>query len=241
MKVFDDIAAQCKADLEFMVAKQEAALRTRFSSLVREYKNDQCRSMRKSGAVEQYKERECLLQDIIAQMGDWQEQINAEKGVRGAKQQTIDSSVELQLSLTMGELEDDSTSEEEESSVNEALATEDSATVALGASYLRGDQHDWTPFQPRSVKKLRTTKRERERVRLVVMMDSLPDSIQSINEEDSGKYEYKAQRLKFEREQAERQRQHEADDAAKRRQHELELDHSVAKRTKSVRSACLTF
>ncbi|RLN44116.1 hypothetical protein BBJ28_00027180 [Nothophytophthora sp. Chile5] len=169
MKVFNDIDAQCKADPELMVSKQGATLRTRFSTLVREYKNDQRRSMHKPGTVEQYKKRECLLQDIIAQMGDWQEQINAKKGDRDAKQQAIESSGELLRRLAMGELEDDSKSEEDESSTTEALATEDTAT-------------------------------------------------------DSSKCEYKVQRLKFEREQAERQRQHEADEAAKRRQHELELD-----------------
>lgn len=124
MKVFDDIAAQCEADPEFMVDKQGAALRTRFNTLVREYKykNDQCRSMRKSGTVEQYEERERLLQDIIAQMGDWQEQINAEKGGRDAKQQAIESSGELLRRLAMGELDDDSKSEGDGRSATDATS-----------------------------------------------------------------------------------------------------------------------
>jgi hypothetical protein len=71
MKVFEDIAVHCGASPEFGVDKPDIALRTRFATLVREFKRDQCRSMRKSGTVVQFKERYRLLLDIIAQPDDW--------------------------------------------------------------------------------------------------------------------------------------------------------------------------
>ncbi|KAE8990115.1 hypothetical protein PF004_g15793 [Phytophthora fragariae] len=92
MKVFEDIAVQCGANPEFGVDKPGAALRTRFRTLMKEFKRDQCRSMRKSGTVEQFEERDRLLLDIIAQTDVWNDKIEVENRVKEAKQRSIQSS-----------------------------------------------------------------------------------------------------------------------------------------------------
>ncbi|KAG3111569.1 hypothetical protein PI124_g9341 [Phytophthora idaei] len=63
-----------------------------------------------------------------------------------------------------------------------------------------------------------------KRERLAVVMDSLTDSLKSTSEEDSHKYEYRSQRLAFDKEQAELKRQHDAVEAEKMSQHEYELE-----------------
>ncbi|KAF4032717.1 hypothetical protein GN244_ATG15363 [Phytophthora infestans] len=55
-------------------------------------------------------------------------------------------------------------------------------------------------------------------------MDALTGSLKSTSEDDGNKYEFKAERLAFEQDQAEKQRLHEAAEAEKRRQHELDLE-----------------
>ncbi|KAE8962586.1 hypothetical protein PR002_g29555 [Phytophthora rubi] len=59
---------------------------------MKEFKRDQCRSMRKSGTVEQFEERDRLLLDIIAQTDVWNDKIEAENRVKEAKQRSIQSS-----------------------------------------------------------------------------------------------------------------------------------------------------
>ncbi|KAI9988052.1 hypothetical protein PInf_024312 [Phytophthora infestans] len=99
MKVFDDIAVYCGADTEFGVNKRGAALRTRFATLLRESKRDRCQSMRKSGAVERFGERDRLLLDIIAQTDDWNEKLETTNKIKEAKQVGIESSGELMWRL----------------------------------------------------------------------------------------------------------------------------------------------
>ncbi|KAF1783170.1 hypothetical protein GQ600_25515 [Phytophthora cactorum] len=71
MKVIEDIAVHCGANLGFGVNKLGMALRNRFGMLAKEFKKDQCRSMRKSGTVEQFEERERILLDVIALTNGW--------------------------------------------------------------------------------------------------------------------------------------------------------------------------
>lgn len=47
-------------------------------------------------------------------------------------------------------------------------------------------------------------------------MEALIKRLQTAGDEDSGKYAYKAQRLAFEEDQANKQRQHEAGEAERR-------------------------
>ncbi|KAG3137678.1 hypothetical protein PC128_g25706 [Phytophthora cactorum] len=75
---------------------------------------------------------------------------------------------------------------------------------------------------------------QEDKERLAVVMDALTESLKTVSEEDRGKYEYKTQRLAFEKEQAEEKRRYDADEAEKRRQHELELE---GRRKKSRRGA----
>lgn len=78
MNVFNQIAAHCLLDPAFGLKKQGPAMRTRFTTLMSQFKADQYQSMRKSGTVEEYEEREVLLQNILNQIQDWNEK-EAEK------------------------------------------------------------------------------------------------------------------------------------------------------------------
>ncbi|KAF4145682.1 hypothetical protein GN958_ATG05127 [Phytophthora infestans] len=173
MKVFDDIAVHCGAHTEIGVNKR-----------------DQCQSMRRSGFVEQFGERDRLLLDIIAQTDDWNEKLEATNKIKEAKQVGIESSGELVRRLA----------------VNESVAGDDD------------DENDDGEKDSDAASKI--TKRER----LAVVIDALTDSLKTTSEDDGNKYEFKAERLAFEQDQAEKQRLHEAAEAEKRRQHELDLE-----------------
>ncbi|KAF4149860.1 hypothetical protein GN958_ATG00949 [Phytophthora infestans] len=190
MKVFDDIAVHCGAHPEIGVNKRGTALCTRFITLLRELKRDQCQSMRRSGFVEQFGERDRLLLDIIAQTDDWNEKLEATNKIKEAKQVGIESSGELMRRLAM----------------NESVAGDDD------------DENDDDEEDSDAASKI--TKRER----LAVVMDALTGSLKTTSEDDGNKYEFKAERLAFEQDQAEKQRLHEAAEAEKRRQHELDLE-----------------
>ncbi|GMF14547.1 unnamed protein product [Phytophthora fragariaefolia] len=64
MNAFNQIAAHWRLDPAFGPKKQGSALRAQFNTLMRQFKADQCQSMRKSGTVEEYEEREVLLQKM---------------------------------------------------------------------------------------------------------------------------------------------------------------------------------
>eukprot|EP00644_Phytophthora_capsici_P014515 jgi/Phyca11/124712/e_gw1.54.333.1 len=102
MKVFDDIAVHCRLDEAFGLKKPGTAMRTRFTNLVSQFKTDQCQSMRKSGTVEEYAEREVLLQDIVSQMDDWTDKDAQRKEEQTAKQRGIEESGVLLRRLAMG-------------------------------------------------------------------------------------------------------------------------------------------
>ncbi|GMF47470.1 unnamed protein product [Phytophthora fragariaefolia] len=108
LKVFEDIAVHCGADPDFGVDKPGLALSTRFSTLVINFNRDQCRSMRRSGTVEQYQEGDRLLLDILSQTKDWEEKVAVENKIKDAKQQAIESSSALMRRLAMSESIEDS-------------------------------------------------------------------------------------------------------------------------------------
>ena len=107
MKVFEDIAQKCQQDSKFGVTKGGAALRTRFNTLISQFRLDECRSMRQSGTVEEYGEREQLLQDIITQMDDWKECIETGKAEKMRKKIGIENSGELLRQIAMDEIDED--------------------------------------------------------------------------------------------------------------------------------------
>ncbi|KAG2793940.1 hypothetical protein PC129_g22676 [Phytophthora cactorum] len=141
---------------------------------------------------------------------DWDEKIEADNRIKQANQQPMESSGELMRRLAMNEASDDDSQED----VSDSPADESSRKRSA---------------EPESAKK-KITKKER----LAVVMDALTESLKTVSEEDRGKYEYKSQRLAFEKEQAEEKRRYDADEAEKRRQHELELE---GRRKKSRRGA----
>ncbi|KAF1788373.1 hypothetical protein GQ600_11800 [Phytophthora cactorum] len=105
MKVFEDIAVHCGANLGFGVNKPGMALRNRFGTLAKEFKKDQYRSMRKS-------ERERILLGIIALTNNWDENIESDNKIKQAKQQAMESSEELMRRLAMKEASDDDSQED---------------------------------------------------------------------------------------------------------------------------------
>ncbi|KAF1786399.1 hypothetical protein JG687_00014927 [Phytophthora cactorum] len=119
--------------------------------------------------------------------------------------------------LAMNEIGDDEANEDDSDS------TTDNAAPAEGRK------------RPESALTGNVTKRER----LAVVMDSLTDSLKSASEEDSHKYEYRSQRLAFDKEQAELKRQHDAVEADKRRNMSMSWKRNVDKQTKKEKSECL--
>lgn len=63
--------------------------------------------MRQSGTVEEYGEREQLLQDIITQMDDWKECIETGKAEKMRKKIGIENSGELLRQIAMDEIDED--------------------------------------------------------------------------------------------------------------------------------------
>ncbi|GMF64003.1 unnamed protein product [Phytophthora fragariaefolia] len=112
MNVFNQIAALCRLDPAFDLKKQGPAMRTRFNTLMSQFKADQCQSMRKSGTVEEYEEREVLLQNILNQIQDWNDKEAEEKERKTAKQRGIESSGALLRRLAMGEVAEDDDDED---------------------------------------------------------------------------------------------------------------------------------
>jgi hypothetical protein len=212
MKMFADIADACKQDPKFRVEKTGTALRTRFLSLVNQYKIDQCRSLRQSGTVEDYKEREILLQDIVTQMDDWQEKRNEEKELVKSKQSGIESSGEVMRRLAMDEYNDD----DEYSSPRDSSIELDRTPTNVEPVQL-----DRTPTSLETVRGRSTKVSKRERLGAVT--DSLVQAIQSCSDNQE-KYAYKRQRLEFEQQQADKQREHERVEAELRRAHELNME-----------------
>ncbi|ETL94178.1 hypothetical protein L917_07808, partial [Phytophthora nicotianae] len=196
MKVFEDIAFQCGADPDFGVDKPGVALRTRFGTLMKEFKRDQCRSMRKSGTVEQYEERDRLLVDITTQVDDWNTKVTADNKVKEAKQLAIENSGDLMRRIAMNEIDEDDTNTEDDDISTDGKYTQ--ARQKLGKKRLT---------RPGSAQKGKITKRER----LAVVMDALTESLKSASGKDNSKYEYKTQRLAFEKEQANLQLKHKAE------------------------------
>ncbi|KAG3035693.1 hypothetical protein PC121_g575 [Phytophthora cactorum] len=106
MKSFDKVANICE-EVEGFVRKHGSALRTRFDKIVRQYRDAEVVSRRASGTIEEYDERDMLLQDIITRMDDFQQLQAAEKHLRRAKDDGIEASGALMRRLAMGELEDE--------------------------------------------------------------------------------------------------------------------------------------
>ncbi|KAE9005866.1 hypothetical protein PR003_g17267 [Phytophthora rubi] len=171
MKVFEDIAVQCGANPEFGVDKPGAELRARFGTLMKEFKRDQCKSMRKSGTGEQFEERDRLLLDIIAQTDDTNDIIEADNRVKEAKQRSIESSGELMWSLAMNEIDETEGSERG----NVLLSPEGRERERKRAA------------QPGSAQKGKVAKRERP----AVVMGALTERLKSSSEEEGNKYDYK--------------------------------------------------
>ncbi|KAI9979497.1 hypothetical protein PInf_029363 [Phytophthora infestans] len=76
------------------------------------------------------------------------------------------------------------------------------------------------PLGTSSGRKNKITKRER----LDVVSNGITSALLEASEDEKAKYQYKMQRLQFEREQEDQKRVHGAAEAEKRRAHELQLE-----------------
>ncbi|OQR80479.1 hypothetical protein ACHHYP_20876 [Achlya hypogyna] len=84
--------------------KKGPALMTRFESIMNKFKKSEFQSLRKSGTVEEYEEREQLLTDIKAHMDDYTANETVRKDAEKKKQEGIKNSGFLMRRLAMAPL-----------------------------------------------------------------------------------------------------------------------------------------
>ncbi|KAG3110738.1 hypothetical protein PI126_g24844, partial [Phytophthora idaei] len=138
-KSFDKVANICEEVEGFVRDKHGPALRTRFDKIVRQHRDAEVVSRRASGTVEEYDERDMLLQDIITRMDDFQQLQAAEKHLRRAKDDGIEASGALMRRLAMGELEDElqgdtASADDEHKEVDDAGQSGDNASATSTGS-----------------------------------------------------------------------------------------------------------
>ncbi|GMF53259.1 unnamed protein product [Phytophthora fragariaefolia] len=68
MNVLNQIAVHCRLDPAFGLKNQGPEMRTRFNTLMSQFKADQCQSMRKSGTVEEDEERDACVASQYSSM-----------------------------------------------------------------------------------------------------------------------------------------------------------------------------
>ncbi|CAK4390607.1 unnamed protein product [Aphanomyces euteiches] len=104
MAAWEDIAKNCARQPGFgLKTKKGPALKTRFSLLLETFKKGEMASMRKSGATEEFEEREILLTDIKSRIDDYSEVEEARKEINKKKKDGIESSGRLLRQLAMDE------------------------------------------------------------------------------------------------------------------------------------------
>ncbi|KAE9043448.1 hypothetical protein PR003_g5651 [Phytophthora rubi] len=209
MKCFDKIADICRDVDGFVQDKPGTALRTRFDKLIRQHRDAEGVSRRASGTVEEYNERDVLLQDIATRMNDWKERQESEKQVQRAKSDGIEASGALMRRLAMGEIEDElpggggSADEKAHNGANDNAMTNQKRANNTNSG------------RPAKV-----TKTER----VAAVTDAIALAIGEMNKGNPEKYAYLNSRLQFEKEEAERKREHEVRMEAQRQRAERARD-----------------
>ncbi|KAG2854137.1 hypothetical protein PC129_g15234 [Phytophthora cactorum] len=122
MKSFDKVANICEEVEGFVRDKHGPALRTHFDKIVRQHRDAEVVSRRASGTVEEYDERDMLLQDITTRMDDFQQLQAAEKNLRRAKVDGIEASGALMRRLNGNGRATKVTKLERVSAVTDAIA-----------------------------------------------------------------------------------------------------------------------
>ncbi|KAG9407980.1 hypothetical protein AC1031_021218 [Aphanomyces cochlioides] len=209
MKVFDDIAIHCAKHKKFGVKKNGPALRTRFTALVKEFKTDQCISMRQSGTSEEFRERQVLLQGIVSQMDDWSERVVEEKQQRDTKANALLKSGEYLKRLAMDELNDDDT-------MNDADADDDdgeSSTMEMPSTANRALKDE-----KKILRRSKITKSER----IGAISDALVKALATTDDEQKEKNSFELQKMEFKRDQAQLEREYQRDEAARQREYQVE-------------------
>ncbi|KAG1707045.1 hypothetical protein DVH05_026262 [Phytophthora capsici] len=200
MKSFDKIADICNEMAGFVRDKQGPALRTRFDKLIRQHRDAQVVSRRSSGTTEEYNERDELLQDIVTRMDDWKERQDSEKQLQRAKDNGIEASGVLMRRLAMGELAEELQSDTNSNSDggNEGQDEGANAGTSLSGSQKRG--HRAGSGRATKVGKIE---------RVAAVTDAIAMAITEMNKGNPEKYVYLNSRLQFEKDEAERKRDHE--------------------------------
>ncbi|KAG9398310.1 hypothetical protein AC1031_014899 [Aphanomyces cochlioides] len=104
MSAWEEIAKNCAKQHGFgLKAKKGPALKTRFSLLMEAFKKDEMASLRKSGATEEFEEREILLTDIKNRMDDYCEVEILRKDKEKKKKEGIETSGLLLRQMAMEE------------------------------------------------------------------------------------------------------------------------------------------
>ncbi|KAG3055660.1 hypothetical protein PI124_g22999 [Phytophthora idaei] len=166
MKSFDKVANICKEVEGFVRDKHGPALRTRFDKIVRQHRDAEVVSRRASGTVEEYDERDMLLQDIITRMDELQG--------------------------------DTASADDEHKEGDDAGQSGDNASATSTGSKKRTIINS-------NGRATKATKLER----VSAVTDAIALAITKMNKGDPEKYAFLNSHLQFEKEEAEKAREHE--------------------------------
>ena len=95
MTAWTSMAEMLSQDTAFIKGEKGPAIKVRFETLMKTFEADEMASMRKSGAVELFTEREQLLQDISCRIDDFTGLQKANKKENCAKQAAIEKSGDI--------------------------------------------------------------------------------------------------------------------------------------------------
>ncbi|KAG9412121.1 hypothetical protein AC1031_017751 [Aphanomyces cochlioides] len=104
MEHWAEIATKLKDTSSFRLKKNAPALKTRFEAIMAKFSNGEAASIRKSGTVEEYDERDQLLTDIKMRMNDFAQNEDLRKDVETRKREGIENSGMLMRTMAMAEM-----------------------------------------------------------------------------------------------------------------------------------------
>ncbi|RHY29360.1 hypothetical protein DYB32_005204 [Aphanomyces invadans] len=105
MKAWADIATDLKRNRRFGVDKDGPGCKTRFDKLVKFYKEESLAAMRRSGTDEEFGECEQLLEDIVAQVSDFESEKATRDEQSARKKEGVEASGVTMRRLAMEALD----------------------------------------------------------------------------------------------------------------------------------------
>ena len=197
----DEYCRTAVARLFIYQGKKGTAIKIRFELLLKTFKADEMDSMRKSGAVEEFTEREQLLLDISSLMDDFVSLQKTNQQANAAKQAGIEMSGEIVRRMAIdGPAKDaESSSEESDDDESDPESNKDSSNESGKGKGKRK--------KCPSRKKRKPMKREKLDQLMATIQGAIHESAQS----EKDKLAFKTERLKLDRLESERRA---ANDAA---------------------------